>query len=278
LIFEGFPIVDSLTQESWSRAMESGIDMLAVFMGAKKEDLVHATTVAKQYKGELIATWSTQKEIATRWGASGELIPTAIYIKQNAGGNSKFYIWNEETETELNADTLKAFVEGARTGTYKSFIKSEPIPEPNDGPVTIVVGKNFDSVVNQPKDVLIEFYAPWCGHCKKLAPIFDELGAAYKDDDSIVIAKIDATANGYPEDINVQGFPTLIFFTADNKQVEYNSGRDLESFKAFIEENRSQPAVAAAAAPPAKGGKKADDDDDDKDDKDDDKDDDRDEL
>lgn len=56
-------------------------------------------------------------------------------------------------------------------------IKSEPIPDSNDGPVKVAVGKNFDEVVNKNgKDTLIEFYAPWCGHCKKLTPIYDELG------------------------------------------------------------------------------------------------------
>ena len=46
--------------------------------------------------------------------------------------------------------------------------------------------------------MLIEFYAPWCGHCKSLVPIYEELASGYKDDDSVVIAKMDATANDIP--------------------------------------------------------------------------------
>jgi protein disulfide isomerase family A protein 3 len=41
----------------------------------------------------------------------------------------------------------------------------------------VVVAKNFDEIVNDPeRDVLIEFYAPWCGHCKQLEPKYNELG------------------------------------------------------------------------------------------------------
>lgn len=44
-------------------------------------------------------------------------------------------------------------------------------------PGQVVVAENFDSIVNdESKDVLIEFYAPWCGHCKNLEPKYKELG------------------------------------------------------------------------------------------------------
>ena len=45
--------------------------------------------------------------------------------------------------------------------------KSEKPPKKNSGPVKVVVANTFEQIVNdQSKDVLIEFYAPWCGHCK----------------------------------------------------------------------------------------------------------------
>lgn len=59
-------------------------------------------------------------------------------------------------------ENLNAFVNDLDEGALEPYVKSEPIPEPNDGPVIVAVGKNFEDVVTKSeKDVLIEFYAPW---------------------------------------------------------------------------------------------------------------------
>lgn len=97
------------------------------------------------------------------------------------------------------------------------FLKSEEIPESNDEPVKVAVAKNFDDVVvNNGKDTLIEFYAPWCGHCKKLTPIYEELAQKLANED-IAIVKMDATANDVPSTYDVRGFPTLYWAPKNSK-------------------------------------------------------------
>lgn len=68
-------------------------------------------------------------------------------------------------------------------GTLTSYIRISGL--------TTVVGESFSSVVmDRTKDVLLEIYAPWCGHCKKLEPIYKEVAKHFKRSKSVVIAKV----------------------------------------------------------------------------------------
>lgn len=100
---------------------------------------------------------------------------------------------------ELTVDNIKEFAQHLLEGKLKPFYKSEPVPESNDGDVKIVVGNNFEEIVlDESKDVLLEIYAPWCGHCQALEPIYNKLAKHLHGIDSLIIAKMDGTTNEHP--------------------------------------------------------------------------------
>jgi protein disulfide-isomerase A6 len=103
-----------------------------------------------------------------------------------------------------------------------------------------LIPSNFDKVVlKSGKPALVEFFAPWCGHCKTLAPVYEELAQTFSfASDKVSIAKMDADEHkSVASKYGVQGFPTLKFFDGKSDKPEaYEGGRDLESLSAFITE------------------------------------------
>lgn len=144
----------------------------------------------------------------------------------------KKYKMTEEFSVEVFEDFLKKM----KAGELEAYLKSEPIPDNNDKPVVVAVGKNFDDVVlNNDKDTLIEFYAPWCGHCKNLAPVWEELGEKMIGE-NVAVVKMDATANDVPSPFEVRGFPTIYWAPKNSKSspVSYNGGRAVDDFIKYI--------------------------------------------
>lgn len=147
-------------------------------------------------------------------------------------------------DAEYSVESLEKFVRDLVAGSLETYLKSEPVPVPNDEPVRVVVGRNFDEVVNDPtKDVLIEFYAPWCGHCKTLAPKYEELATKLQKESGIVIAKMDATANDVPSYYDVKGFPTIYFAPKNSKQnpKKYEGGREVDDFVKYLAKESTDP-------------------------------------
>ncbi|PWY84965.1 disulfide isomerase TigA [Aspergillus heteromorphus CBS 117.55] len=106
--------------------------------------------------------------------------------------------------------------------------------------VVDLVPSNFDDIVlTSGKPALVEFFAPWCGHCKNLAPIYEELGESFAHASAkVTVGKVDADEHrDLGRQFGVQGFPTLKWFDGKSDQPEdYKGGRDLESLSAFITE------------------------------------------
>lgn len=205
---------------------------------AKKDESVNSAIIeiAKKYRADsaMAFAWINVVELksfAEHIGVADKDPAIAIY----EFSSDVKYIFDEK----FSAETLGGWIEKFNAGEITPTMKSQPIPEKNDEPVKIVVGDSWTDIVeDESKDVLIEQYAPWCGHCKKLAPILDELAADLKDVKTLVIAKMDATMNDAPADYKAQGYPTLHFFKAGEKKGKaYDGGRTKEDFVKFLKEN-----------------------------------------
>lgn len=189
----------------------------------KDEDVKFAISSISQFAGEL-----------SEFGMDMASLPKdnspAVVAKDREG---KKYSLKEK----FSVDSFEKFVQSLLDGKLEPFLKSEDEPDNTDAGVKVAVAKNFDQlVINSEKDIFIEFYAPWCGHCKSLAPAWDELGNKLKAESGVDIVKIDATANDFPNDVfTVHGFPTLYWFPKDSKTpVKYEGARDVDALLKYV--------------------------------------------
>ncbi|KAK7344395.1 hypothetical protein VNO77_13940 [Canavalia gladiata] len=162
------------------------------------------------------------KSLCSKYGVSG--YPTIQWFPQGSLEPKKY-------EGPRTAESLAEFV-NTEGGTN---VKIATAPSN----VVILTPENFNEVVlDETKDVLVEFYAPWCGHCKSLAPTYEKVATAFKLEEGVIIANLDADKyRDLAEKYDVSGFPTLKFFPRGNKAgEEYGGGRDLDDFVAFINE------------------------------------------
>jgi len=165
---------------------------------------------------------TVEKDVGSRFGVSG--YPTLKFFKK---GSTEPEAYNGGR----TAADIVSFV-NKETGA-RGFIKQAATT------VLQLDSSNFDAVaLDSTKDVLVEFYAPWCGHCKRLTPVYEEVGTTFSSDPGCVVAKVDADSEKeLGGRFGVSGFPTIKFFPKDNKAGEaYNGGRSADDFISFLNE------------------------------------------
>ncbi|XP_010520368.1 PREDICTED: protein disulfide isomerase-like 1-4 [Tarenaya hassleriana] len=251
------PLVTIFTRESAPQIFESEIKKQLMLFANKNESekaLPEFSEAAKSLKGKLIFVFVDReneeygKPVAEYFGVTNG--PKVVAFTGTENPKKHFF------DDEFKSEKIKSFGEDFLNDKLKPFFKSDPIPAKNDGDVKIVVGDNFDEIVlDESKDVLLEIYAPWCGHCQALEPTYNKLAKHLRSIDSLVIAKMDGTTNEHPR-AKVEGFPTILFFPAGNKTSEpitVETDRTVVALYKFLRKHASIPfkleKPTAASAP-----------------------------
>ena len=144
-------------------------------------------------------------------------------------------------EKEINEQNIIEFMEGWEKGILKRHLKTQEEPKENKGPIFEVVGKTFQrDVIDNDNDVMLVFYAPWCGHCKKLLPEYEKAALKLKEKNpKVILARMDATENEV-ESVTITGFPTIKFYPGnkkDKRPMDYNGERTMDGIIKYLQTN-----------------------------------------
>ncbi|KIP03072.1 hypothetical protein PHLGIDRAFT_95218 [Phlebiopsis gigantea 11061_1 CR5-6] len=251
------PVIDQVNAENYQVYAQSGKPLAYLFLDPtdenKDEYINLVKPIAAKYKGKLNFVWIDAVQFGDHAKALNlQEAKWPSFVVQDLSNQLKYPF---DQSAELTESSIGKLVEAYLDGKLEPSLKSQPIPAEQTESVWELVGKQFDEVVfDDSKDVFVEFYAPWCGHCKRLKPTWDSLGDRYADaKDRLVIAKMDATENDLPPSVpfRIAGFPTLKFKKAGSKEfIDYDGDRTLESLVAFLEENVSAPVEKNETAVP----------------------------
>ncbi|KAL8428734.1 hypothetical protein ACSSS7_007038 [Eimeria intestinalis] len=200
---------------------------------APKDPLLAAfREVATKHRASVAATVCGNKETFGRQlfsllGVEDETLPQLrlMLINNNSEGKHKPTLKfkppaplpsiasAEGKDREMLEDALSSFVSGVLSRKLSPYFRSEAPPEVPEGKgsVRTLVASTFAAELAKEPNVLVEFYAPWCGFCRKMEPAYKELARRVAGVSGLLIARIDATRNEV-EGVHIAGYPTVYLY------------------------------------------------------------------
>jgi thioredoxin domain-containing protein 5 len=151
--------------------------------------------------------------------------PTIIMYHNN--GQSTTY------SGDRTLQDLVKFVQGYSNSSATNPEEPRAIANPS-GQVLELSPESF-ATIRSKGPMFVKFFAPWCGHCKKLAPSWKQLARHMQS--KLTIAEVNCDEHGaLCKSHNIQGYPTLLYFPAEGQSIEYNGGRKVDQLKVFAED------------------------------------------
>ncbi|XP_046820146.1 thioredoxin domain-containing protein 5 homolog [Vespa crabro] len=152
--------------------------------------------------------------------------PTLKFFKAGESKGTKF-------RGTRDLPSLTFFINDQLGGVSTVEDNTPSPPEPVNG-LSELTEESFHSHVEKGHH-FIKFYAPWCGHCQKLAPTWEELANSLRNDDSVSISKVDCTSfRSICEEFDIKGYPTLLWIEDGKKMYKYTGQRTHEDLKAYV--------------------------------------------
>ncbi|KAG9121277.1 protein disulfide-isomerase precursor, partial [Ceratobasidium sp. 392] len=214
------PLLDEISGENYATYAQSGLPLAYLFLdptlASKDSTIAEITPVAKKFKGKVNFVWidaikhaehaKSLKLLEAKW--------PAFAVDDMPHESFKYPL---DQLSDPTASSVAAHVSDFVAGKLTPKLTSDPVPETQEEASYTLVGSQFEEVVfDDAKDVFAEFYAPWCGQCKRLTPVWGELAKLYssqKDKLTVQVLKMDATTNDLPPSagFKISVLPTLKF-------------------------------------------------------------------
>ncbi|KAJ2031245.1 protein disulfide-isomerase precursor [Coemansia sp. RSA 2337] len=240
------PLLGEMSARSFRTYAKAGFPIGTIFFkGDESRKKLEAALlpVAKEFRG-VVSFALVDAEFYQRHAFLLNLKPEwPAFAIQDVAAQTKYPM---DQSKDLTTEEVRKFVQAFASGSLEPSYKSDPIPKDNSGPVFELVSKQFTQIAfDKTKDVLIEFYALQCIYCKRLAPIYSELGKSLMHNSGLVVAKMNAVTNDIPSndpELSIPGYPTIVLIRAnDNKVIKYDGDRSLESLVEFVRANGARP-------------------------------------